>query len=77
MVCSDKMCLSAAPQGDYVLRGRPHFAWQFPTERFYARFLREQANVPAPWPYQIDPDTDIFGWSYVLMPRMPGLQLAN
>jgi len=67
----------SSTQGDYVLRGKPHFAWQFPTERFYARFLRECANAPAPWPYQIDPGTDIFGWSYVLMPRMPGLQLAN
>jgi len=67
----------SSTQGDYVLRGRPHFAWQFPTEQFYARFLREHANAPAPWPYQIDPGTDIFGWSYVLMPRMPGLQLAD
>ena len=67
----------SSTKGEYVLRGRPHFAWQFPTEQFYAHFLRERAKVPAPWPYQIDPGTDIFGWSYVLMPRMAGLQLAD
>jgi hypothetical protein len=33
--------------------------------------------VPVPWPYLIDPTPDIFGWSFVLMPRMPGLQLAD
>jgi aminoglycoside phosphotransferase (APT) family kinase protein len=30
-----------------------------------------------PWPYLLDPADDIFGWSYVLMPRLPGLQLAD
>ncbi len=64
-------------QGDYVLRGRPHFWWQFPTEQFYSRFLCERAHAPAPWPYLIDPGADIFGWSYAIMPRMPGLQLAE
>lgn len=63
--------------GEYVLRGDPHFPWQFPTERFYAQQLHEHTRVPVPWPYLIDPATDIFGWSYVLMPRMPGLQLAD
>jgi len=67
----------SSTQGDYVLRGRPHFWWQFPTEQFYARFLCERAHAPAPWPYLIDPTADIFGWSYALMPRMPGLQLAD
>ncbi len=67
----------SSTEGDYVLRGKPLFWWQFPTEQFYARFLHERAHAPAPWPYRIDPTTDIFGWSYVLMPRMPGLQLAD
>jgi hypothetical protein len=53
------------------------FWWQFPTEQFYARFLHERAHAPVPWPYLIDLTTDIFGWSYALMPRMSGLQLAN
>lgn len=64
-------------EGEYVLRGEPHFWWQFPTEEFYTRLLHERTRVPVPWPYLIDPMPDIFGWSYVLMPRMPGLQLID
>jgi aminoglycoside phosphotransferase (APT) family kinase protein len=63
--------------GEYVLRGCPHYPWQFPAERFYANQLHAQTRVPVPWPYMLDPAEDIFGWSYVLMPRMPGLQLSN
>lgn len=63
--------------GEYVLRGQPHFWWQFPTEQFFTRQLYERTHVPVPWPYRIDPTTDIFGWSYVFMPRMPGFQLAD
>lgn len=63
--------------GDFVLRGNPHFGWQFETEAFHSRFLHEQAHMPTPIPYRIDASTDIFGWSYVIMPRMPGLQLAD
>ena len=64
-------------EGEYVLRGQPHFWWQFPTEQFYTRLLHERTQVSVPWPYLIDPSSEIFGWSYVLMPRMPGLQLAD
>lgn len=63
--------------GEYVLRGDPHFWWQFPTEQFFARQLHERTSVPVPWPYLIDPTPDIFGWSYVIMPRLYGLQLAD
>lgn len=63
--------------GAYVLRGQPHMSWQFPAEHYYARLLHEHIQVPVPWPYLLDERTDIFGWSYVLMPRMQGLQLAN
>jgi hypothetical protein len=59
-------------KGEFVLRGCPHYDWQFPKELFIARFLHEQTDVQAPWPYLIDEGTDIFGWNYVLMPRMPG-----
>ncbi|GHO91736.1 hypothetical protein KSF_017840 [Reticulibacter mediterranei] len=64
-------------QGAYVLRGSPHYHWQFPTEQFFARLLHERTQVPVPWPYQIDDAEDIFGWCYVLMPRMQGLQLES
>jgi hygromycin-B 7''-O-kinase len=67
----------SSTQGQFVLRGRPHFTWQFPTEQFFAQQLHEKTSVPVPWPYLLDPSEDIFGWSYVIMPRMPGLQLAD
>ena len=65
--------------GEYVLRGAAHYDWQFPKERFIANLLHERTDVPVPWPYLLDTDETIFGWKhgYVLMPRMPGLQLAN
>ena len=63
--------------GEYVLRGAPHYDWQLPAERFFARLLHERTRAPVPWPYILDPDDDIFGWSYALMPRMPGLQLSD
>lgn len=58
--------------GEYVLRGAPHYDWQFPTEQFFARLLHQRTTAPTPWPYLLDPATDIFGWPYALMPRMPG-----
>jgi len=64
-------------EGEFVLRGAPHFAWQFPTEQFFVQLLHERTQASVPWPYLIDPAKDIFGWSYAVMPRMPGLQLAD
>jgi aminoglycoside phosphotransferase (APT) family kinase protein len=66
-----------ATSGDYVLRGKPHYDWQFPTEQFFARLLVERTRVPAPHPYLLDESTDVFGWSYVLMPRLHGMQLSD
>lgn len=65
--------------GEFVLRGAAHYDWQFPKEQFIARLLHEQTDVPVPWPYLINADETIFGWKhgYVIMPRMPGLQLAD
>ena len=63
--------------GAYVLRGSPHSAEQFPKERFFVNLIHERTEVPVPWPYLIDPTTDIFGWSYVIMPRLPGLQVGD
>lgn len=63
--------------GAFVLRGAPHFPWQFPTERFYVQQLHKRTQIPVPWPYLLDPTRDIFGWSYVIMPRMYGLQLED
>ena len=63
--------------GEWVLRGCPHYDWQFPTEQFFVGLIHERTRVPVAYPYLIDPATDIFGWSYVWMPRMPGIQLAD
>ena len=63
--------------GAFVLRGVPHYDWQLPTERFFVRVLHERTDAPVPWPYLLDPAEDIFGWSYALMPRMPGLNLSD
>jgi hygromycin-B 7''-O-kinase len=67
----------SSTSGDYVLRGNPHFWWQFPTEQFFTRQIHERTQVSVPWPYLIDATSDIFGWSFVLMPRMAGLQVAD
>ena len=64
-------------QGDYVLRGVPHYPWQFPKERFGARLLHERTQVPVAYPYILDASTDIFGWPYLLMPRLHGSSPAD
>lgn len=66
-------------QGEFVFRGAPHYAWQLPTERFFAERLRQETTVPVPWPYFLEPESGPFPWTwgYAIMPRMPGLALAD
>lgn len=59
-------------QGQYVLRGSPHYPWQFPKEQFGAALLHAHTEVPVAHPYLLDPTTAIFGWPYLLMPRLHG-----
>jgi aminoglycoside phosphotransferase (APT) family kinase protein len=72
-------------EGAFVLRGAPHWVkdlgeteyrredrWQFTKEVFFARQLHAQTRAPVPWPMLHDEASDIFGWPYVVMPRMPG-----
>src|SRR5215469_13499882 len=74
-------------KGEFVLRGAPHWIGvvrdgeltyvpddrvQFTKERFFAQQLFEQTRAPVPWPMHHDEASDIFGWPYLLMPRMPG-----
>lgn len=63
--------------GQFVLRGCAHSDTQFLHEQFFARLLHEQTAVPVPWPYLVDVGKDIFGWGYVLMPRMPGRRVCD
>jgi aminoglycoside phosphotransferase (APT) family kinase protein len=67
----------SSTKGEYVFRGAPFYASQFPGERFFTQKLHESTQAPVPWPYLLDPSDTIFGWSYVIMPRMPGLQLGD
>lgn len=69
--------LLESTHGKYVLRGAPHYPDQFFVEQFFVDLFHEHTKVAVPWPYLIDEATDIFGWSYVIMPYMAGLQLAN
>jgi hygromycin-B 7''-O-kinase len=64
-------------KGQYVLRGMSHYPWQFPKERFGAALLHEHTQVPVAYPYLLDESNDIFGWSYLLMPRLPGISPAD
>jgi aminoglycoside phosphotransferase (APT) family kinase protein len=64
-------------QGAFVLRGAPLDAAQLPCERWFMQHLAAQTQAPVPWPYMLDRRSDIFGWSYSLMPRMPGLPLVD
>ncbi len=72
-------------EGEFVLRGAPHYVkdfgaaewrredrWQFTKEMFFARQLHEHTETPVPWPMLHDQTSDIFGWPYLVMPRMPG-----
>jgi hygromycin-B 7''-O-kinase len=71
--------------GDFVLRGAPHWVkgideteyhrddrLQFTSEAWFARQLHEHTNVPVPWPFLHVQSDDIFGWPFLVMPRMPG-----
>ena len=62
--------------GRWVLRGAPHYAGQFEKERFFSRLIHERTRANAPWPFHIEKSPDLFGWSYALMPQLPGEQLS-
>ena len=63
--------------GEFVLRGCPHYDWQFPTEEFFVELLHKKTRVPVPYPYRLNSSDEIFGWPFIIMPKMPGLQLAD
>lgn len=63
--------------GEYVFRGNPIGTKQFETERFMAEQLQAKTAVPVAWPYLIEPTDELFGWPYVIMPRLSGLPLAS
>jgi aminoglycoside phosphotransferase (APT) family kinase protein len=71
--------------GEFVLRGAPHWVksideaefhrddrLQFTSEAYFARQLHEHTKAPVPWPFLHVESDDIFGWPFLVMPRMPG-----
>ena len=64
-------------KGEWIFRGCSHYAWQFPKECFFANLIGEETTAPVPLPYFVDKSSDIFGYDYALMPKMPGGQLSN
>ncbi|MDR9855382.1 phosphotransferase [Paenibacillus sp. VCA1] len=67
----------ASTAGEYVLKGNPVYEGQWVEEKFFVEGLHEISGVPVPIPYIIDEQNDIFGWSYALMPRLPGMHFNN
>lgn len=58
--------------GEFAMRGNPHGHEQLTKERLVARLIHEQSSLAAPWPYHVSDDTGLFGWTYAVMPRLPG-----
>lgn len=64
-------------KGEFVLRGVPHYPWQFRSEKLFADLLHDKTGVPVPYPYLLETDTTILGWEFVIMPRMKGINLSD
>ncbi|MEF3310293.1 aminoglycoside phosphotransferase family protein [Paenibacillus sp. GYB004] len=58
--------------GDYVMRGNPN-PGQLQLEKFIIDQLHAYTGVPVPAPYHLDLSSDLFGWSYAIMPRLGGV----
>jgi aminoglycoside phosphotransferase (APT) family kinase protein len=39
--------------------------------------MYERTRVPVPYPYLLEPATDIFGWSFAIMPRLAGVSVMD
>ncbi len=80
LISSEKTALGVMGQtmfvssstGDYILKGNPLFHGQFLEEKFFIDHLYQHTKLHVPSPYLIDESDDIFGWSYSIMPRLPG-----
>ncbi len=69
--------LLTTSRGGYVLRGSPHYDGQFEKERCFSRIVCERTAATAPWPFLIERSPELFGWSYALMPLLPGEHLSD
>ena len=48
-------------KGEFVLRGKPHYDWQFPNEKLIVELLYKETKVPVPYPYLFEKNREIFG----------------
>ncbi|MHB8376423.1 MAG: phosphotransferase family protein [Dehalococcoidia bacterium] len=39
--------------------------------------MHERTQAQAPWPFLIEKSSDVFGWSYAVMPLLPGVHLSD
>ncbi len=60
-------------RGRFVFRGAHFGHGCLAKEKFMAEQLAIHTKAPVPWPYLHEESTDLFGWDWVIMPRMPGL----
>jgi aminoglycoside phosphotransferase (APT) family kinase protein len=63
--------------GEYVLRGAPHYDGQFERERYFCGVIHERTEARAPWPFLIEKSPKVFGWSFAMMPLLPGVHLSD
>jgi aminoglycoside phosphotransferase (APT) family kinase protein len=63
---------SAGVRERWVFRGAPHWPHQFSREKYFVEIVHRVTRAPVPWPFHVDRDPSLFGWSYALMPRLPG-----
>ena len=75
-ICGQNVFITST-RGEYVMRGFPLDDAQLAREAFMARHIHDQTTVAGPWPYRIDSSTDIFGWPYALMRRLPGRRIES
>lgn len=64
-------------RGEFIFRGAQHGDWQFAKEVFFARLLAEKTIAPVAWPQWLEASPEIFGWPYIVAPRLPGRALAD
>lgn len=61
--------------GQYILKGNPIYKGQWQEEQFFANQISQRTHLPVPSPYILDEQKDIFGWSYLMMPKLTGVHL--
>lgn len=72
-----QVILLTSDTGEWVLKGAPLVPWQLRAEAYFTELLHRKTAVPVPWPYRVDEADDIFGWSYALMSKLPGVDLGD